>query len=643
MSGHIHLSSILRLLFSAGLALAAPAVLRAQYDIPLTPDRPGTNPADQKVSQSPVNVYVTVREVNGLALEHSATVALDCPLTGIALKGPTQNKSQVQFDHIPSGECSVIVTSDGFKQTKERITVNESVVARNQYVFVYLHPDSETTVPGVRPVVTPSLLDLLDKSAQEIRKNKLADARKHLDKALRISPNNPDVLYLSGLLAMEQQNLSEAQLQFQKAVSVYPTHERSLLALGEVQVKLNQPEPAVQTMETLLRQDSASWRAHLIAAAAYAQEKNYAKAEQHADRAVSLSGSNGAPAKVLLGQILAAQGNRDGAKQAYQEALRDYPNDSAVAEAKTDIENLDKAGPAPASGSVGSRVLPSLSATSLKIWAPPDIDAVQPSVSSDVACQGPEVIEQASRAAGRQFQNFERFVATEHIEHEEIGGSGEPEHLRTRDFNYMVFVEQDKKDKQLYLDEKRDGGTGVDSFPTSLATVGLVGLGVDIFQPGFAKALDFKCEGLGQWRGKPAWVMHFTQRPGERSFLRLWQTKIRTVEVPLKGRVWVATNSFDVLHVETDLRDPMKELELVRDHISIDYGPVQFKKSQTELWLPWSAEIFLDLHGKHYHHRHTLSNYAIFDVATDNKISAPKNAPPQEEEKQPEDPNQKPQ
>jgi hypothetical protein len=74
---------------------------------------------------------------------------------------------------------------------------------------------------------------------------------------------------------------------------------------------------------------------------------------------------------------------------------------------------------------------------------------------------------------------------------------------------------------------------------------------------------------------------------------------------------------------ETDLREPRKDLELVRDHISIDYGPVQFNKVQTELWLPWNAEIFLDLHGHRYHHRHTLSNYALFGVGTMNKISAP--------------------
>jgi tetratricopeptide (TPR) repeat protein len=643
MPSTFFLNQVYKAILIGALFLSGPAILRAQYDIPVSPDRPGANPADQKAFMSPVNVFVNVREVNGLTLEHSANVTLDCPLAGVTLAGPTQNTSQVQFMHVPSGDCNVEVISDGFKRAKERVTVNQSVVTRDQYVFVYLHPESEVAVSGVRPVVTPSLLQEMDKSAEAIRKSKLADARKHLDKALRISPNNPDVLYLNGLLDMNQANLPEAERQFQRAVSIYPTHERSLLALGEVQVKLKELEPATQTMEKLLRQDSASWRAHLIAATAYAQSGNYLKAEQHAQRAVSLSGSNAATARVLLGQILAAQGNREGARQEYQEVLRNYANDAAAPAAKEGLANLDKNEARPVAVTVGSEVLPRLSTASLRVWAPPDIDAAQPTISTEVSCQESDVIEQASLATKRQFENFERFVATEHIEHEEIGPNGESEHPRTRDFNYMVFVEQDKKDKQFYLDEKRDGGTGVDSFPTSLATVGLIGLGVDIFQTGFAKALDFRCEGLGQWRGKAAWVIHFSQKPGARSYLRLWQTKIRTVEVPLKGRVWVATNSFDVLHVETDLREPMKDLELVRDHISIDYGPVQFNKVQTELWLPWNAEIFLDLHGHHYHHRHTLSNYAMFGVETNNKISPPKNMPPPEDEKPATEPDRKPQ
>src|SRR5262249_43291424 len=154
-------------------------------------------------------------------------------------------------------------------------------------------------------------------------------------------PNNPDVLYLNGLLSMNEGNFPDARQEFQRAISLYPTHERSLLALGEVQVKLKDFEPAAENMETLLRQNSGSWRAHLIAAAAYAQMQNYAKAEKHAERAIALGGDSAPGAKLLLGQILAAEGNRDGAKQEFQELLRNYPNDPSASSAKESLANLE--------------------------------------------------------------------------------------------------------------------------------------------------------------------------------------------------------------------------------------------------------------------------------------------------------------
>jgi hypothetical protein len=39
---------------------------------------------------------------------------------------------------------------------------------------------------------------------------------------------------------------------------------------------------------------------------------------------------------------------------------------------------------------------------------------------------------------------------------------------------------------------------------------------------------------------------------------------------------------------------------------------------------PWYAELFMELHGKRYHHRHTLTNYALFSVDTTHSFSAPK-------------------
>jgi len=148
---------------------------------------------------------------------------------------------------------------------------------------------------------------------------------------------------------------------------------------------------------------------------------------------------------------------------------------------------------------------------------PLEVDKVHPAVSSDVGCSDTDVVKRAALATTKQFENFERFTATEHIEHEEVNSGGTASKLRTRDFNYLVFVEQYPTTKQLYLNENRDGEWSR-CVPTFLATVGLVGLGVDVFQQMFVPALDFSCEGLGQWRGQPTWIVYFKQKTGVKSF-----------------------------------------------------------------------------------------------------------------------------
>jgi tetratricopeptide (TPR) repeat protein len=621
------------------LLVTPSGVAQAQQDDPTRVTDPNFLRIDllSTVGQPAANVFVSVRESTGLPVGATATVNLSCPLAGLDLSGPTQGASaQILFRNVPIGDCNILVSAPGYKTAKDRTEILQSVTARNQYVFIYLHPESESVTSAARPAVVPlGLIKEMDKAMEAMQKKREAEARKHLDKAARIAPENPDVAYLQGMIELDHNNYSAAEPYFQKAVSSSHAPERALLSLGYVQVKSNQSAAAVDTLEKALQANRTSSRAHLLLADAYAQLQNYPKAQEHAQRAEEFGSENAAPARTLLGEILAAQGNREGAKLEFEAVLHDFPGAASAAAAKEGLANLEKAppenaptGPVPM---VSAALIPSISAASVTPWAPPNVDTSVPGVAAGVSCSADDIVEHTSKNTNRQLENLEKFLATEHIQHEEINSRGEASQVREHDFSYMVFIEH-AKDGLVFLNERRDGGTGVDSFPTSLATVGLVSLGVDVFHPGFSKALQFKCEGLGQWRGKAAWVLHFEQRPEMKSYLRLWQTKIRTVEVPLKGRVWVAASSYNVLHVESDLREPMKELELTRDHLAIDYGPVSFQKGQTELWLPWYADMYMELHGRRYHHSHTLTNFSLFAVDTDQKVSLPKDAPPQEEQ-----------
>ena len=578
------------------------------------------------------NLYVSVRESTGLPVSANALVKLSCPLAGIDVSGPAQGTgAQVQFNNVPAGDCNIEVSAQGYRTAKDRTEITQSLTSHNQYVFIYMHPESESMDAATRPPVVPlGLIKEMDKAMEAMQKKNDADARKHLDKAAKIAPTNPDVAYLQGMLELDHQNLPVAEQFFQRAASSSRAQERALLGLGYVQVQLNQAAAAAQTLEKALQLNASSERGHLLLANAYAQLREYPKAQEHAQRAVAFHSEDSASARTLLGQILAAQGNREGAKLELEGVLRDYPKSPSAAVARDALASLTKAAPGDAAappGNMNAALLPSVSAASVTPWAPPSVDTSVPGVASDVSCSADDIVEHTSKSTDRQLENLEKFLATEHIQHEEVNARGEVSQIRDKSFSYMVFIEH-AKDGLVFLDEKRDGGTGTDSFPTSLATVGLVSLGVDVFHPGFAKALNFKCEGLGQWRGKAAWILHFEQKPDVKSFLRLWETKTKTVEIPLKGRVWVAASSYNVLHVESDLREPMKDLGLLRDHLAIDYGPVNFQNGKTELWLPWYADMYLELHGRRYHHSHTLSNFSLFAVDTSDKINLPKDAPP---------------
>jgi tetratricopeptide (TPR) repeat protein len=599
------------------------------------------------LSSAGSSVFVGVREASGIPLAQPPMVKLACPLAGLYLSRPAKDGGPMaQFVHVPAGDCSVEVSAPGYKPAKEHTEVLQSVTNRIQYVYVYLHPESEPAT-GTRPSVVPEkALREIDKGMAAMQNKHDADALKHLTKAAQLAPSSPDIAYLLGVLALNGKDLAAAGQHFQTAVNYAPAHDRALLELGYVQVETRQWNAAVQTLEKALQVNMASSRAHLLLANAYAQLRNYAKAQEHAQRAEEFGSENAAPARTLLAEILAAQGNREGAKSEFEGVLRDFPNAASASIAKEGLQNLaNPIAQASADAALSSTaapvlendaaLLPKISAATVSAWAPPSVDKSVPGVAADVACSAVDVVERTSKSTSRQLENLEKFLATEHIQHEEVNGRGEVTQIRDKNFSYMVFIEH-AKDGLVFLDEKRDGGTGTDSFPTSLATVGLVSLGVDVFHPGFAKALNFRCEGLGQWRGKAAWILRFEQKPEMKSFLRLWQTKTKTVEVPLKGRVWVAASSYDVLHVESDLREPMKELELMRDHLAIDYGPVNFQNGKTELWLPWYADMYLELHGRRYHHNHTLTNFSLFAVDTSDKIALPKNVtPPEENPKQP--------
>jgi hypothetical protein len=253
---------------------------------------------------------------------------------------------------------------------------------------------------------------------------------------------------------------------------------------------------------------------------------------------------------------------------------------------------------------------------------PPGVDELVPVVSPGVPCDLPVVLHGVGERMTQLVGNLEKFSATEHVTHFSVDKAGVLRSRETRSFEYVVLISQDSV-QGFQLDEYRNGNTNPAQFPAGIATTGLPVMAA-IFHPRMLSDFKLSCEGLGQWSGHPAWQVRFEQRPDRLNRIRSYNIRGNYYSVALKGRAWIDAGTFQVLRLETDLVQPVNEMQLTHERLSIEYGEVRFQSHDLQLWLPKSAELYWERHNRRYYRRHDFSNFKIFAVDTDQKYQRPK-------------------
>jgi Flp pilus assembly protein TadD len=586
----------------------------------------------------PITVNISVRDSRGVPLESSALVRLHSAVDAYDVRSATREGSTAVFSPITQGEYEVEVDCIGFEHVTEHISVRSFGGDFRTYIYLQregVSPMSHAPPSGI--TLSPKLQSELEKGLDAMRKHQYDSAESHFLKATRLAPNNSDAAYLLGTAELGLQHNNLARSQFETALRLEPTHEGALLALGELQLQSGETAAAIKTLEQTFLVNGAGWRTHLFLAIACAKSNQWQNAETHAERSVALADTHAAFPALVLGQIQLAQGREEQARSTWQHLITQFPEDPAAAGAKQQLASLDdRPHSSPSTAvTVASAALPlpvapavALPPVAERPWAPPDVDSIEHVVANSAPCQLDDVLARASARLNSQLSNLEKFTATERIEHQEVDRYGIPRPVRSRDFSYIIFVHSIPPDS-YYLEESRNGSGDLSAFPTSLATTGLLGLGVAVLQPLSRNNLSLSCEGLTNIRGQAAWLVHFVENENAQSFIREWRKSSTLYNLPIKGCFWLSATSFDLLRIETDLLAPQPKLELTRDHLSVDYGPVSFDKPKTTLWLPWSAEMFMELHAHRYHHKHYLTDYLLFSVDTSHKTAAPPTPPPE--------------
>jgi hypothetical protein len=230
--------------------------------------------------------------------------------------------------------------------------------------------------------------------------------------------------------------------------------------------------------------------------------------------------------------------------------------------------------------------------------------------------------------AGTQLQRLpdtlDRFSATERLEHQDVGETGIASKGESVSFTYVVSIHETRRGS-LNVEEYRNGTDDASVFPEQFATRGLPSQ-VFVFHPYYESEFEMKCEGLARQGTGFAWQVHFEQRANIPSRMQVHYLNGRRYPVPLKGRAWIDSTSYQVVRLQTDLREPVKPAGLYAQHTDIEYGPVRFRKDNLDLWLPIRAEFFVQTKGHRVHRRHDFSDYVLFAVEDKQTIGKPKGA-----------------
>lgn len=253
-------------------------------------------------------------------------------------------------------------------------------------------------------------------------------------------------------------------------------------------------------------------------------------------------------------------------------------------------------------------------------WAPPDVDEAVPPSRSDLPCPLPQLLQQASHRVEELASNLQRFSAREQIEHMEVHKKGHLRIVTKHTFNYVAQINQEAGAPSV--EEYRSGTSPEVSPETEVYDTGSAAFAL-IFHPSYIGDFAMTCEGLAESGARPAWQVHFTQRPDRPNQFHVLHVENKYFPLGLKGRAWIAADTYEVLRLETDLLEPMKKVHLEREHLAIEYGPVDFRKGTVRLWLPQLTDLYIEYHGHHYQRRHKFSDFQLFWVETAQAVKGP--------------------
>jgi tetratricopeptide (TPR) repeat protein len=577
-------------------------------------------------------IELAVQDERKKPLDRQALVQVTSKATGQVQARVTQDDSIATVVDLQLGLYDVAVSALGYLTSRQEVMINGKITVNHMEVALKKDPSAvDLGAVNVKEMPNKVRRNLLH-GLGALKSSKLDEAQKKLDAAYTADPSNPEVNFLLGYLYFEKRDMQRAQTYLASATKLAPHYVQALTLLGRVQLQRDDFAAAQGPLEQAVATDPQSWMAHYLLADAYLQQQDFEKAQAQARLAIERGAGAANPAQLILGQALANQQRYPQAIQALETFLKAAPTDPHASQVHQLVSEIEKRQSQPDEPSaplpISSAMIPIVAATDpaliAKSWGPPGVDDAKPQVAAGVSCPTEKVIEQSGERVKELVDDLAKFDAVEDVYHEESDQFGIPKKHTMVRFDYVAAISEPKPGR-FKVDEFRSGRSEAGAFPDQIATRGLPTLAL-IFHPDMRDDFEMSCEGLGTWNQKATWLVRFQQRDNKPRRIQGYIVNGREYAVSLKGRAWISADTFQIVRLESDLTDPVKEIQLRSEHQTVEYAPVRFPKTKSELWLPKNAELYFDFRKHRYFRRHSFDHFLLFSVDTEEERKEPKEA-----------------
>ncbi len=606
------------------------SVLFAQRGGAPAPVGTGVKVGANVVSQEGASLTLRILDEKKKAIDTQAMVKITNQTTG-AVQFHTTHAATVLFENLPEAKYTVEVSAAGYAPTRAEFIVKTVESGIHGEIVLNHDPGApDLTLHDASDIPSKARKDA-EKGAQALQTFNYAEARKHLEAANHEYGSSAKINFLLAYLA-QQQNDPERELGYLKtAAQLNPKDLPTQGMLATLYFQRGDFPNAAAAEATIVATHPDYAPAHKLLANYYLKLKEFEKARSEAQWVIDHDPTEANSARLLLGQALANLHKYVEALSVMKQYLAEDPNSSVAGEVKSYIAEIEQrasqvtvvattAAPAEIADPTLAAERPPVPPNT---WLPADVDSERPPVAAGTPCPA-DLLDRTADKAKDLVDNVARFSAIEDLVHENLDLKGNPITRETRKFDYLAAISEPSPGA-LVTSEYRDSADGITGLPDHIATNGLAVLAL-AFHPTLRDDFTMTCEGLGSWQGQAAWLVHFRQRDDRPSRLQLYRVNGQVYDVRLKGRAWITADNFEIVHLETDLIKPIPEIRLMTEHTSINYGPVLFKKSNTDLWLPKSAELYVDFYKHRFYRKHSFDHFMLFSTDADETVHAPKSA-----------------